>query len=511
MADRIADMASADSKLIEALKDYIPHVLKFYGTPGLNLAIARHGEVIWEAAFGYADREHKVPMTPDTVFHSGSMGKTYTATAVMQLVESGMMDLDDAINEYVPRFRIDNPFGERAITFRDLLTHRSGLSMDWAGCQFDPPTSLAAYIQDICTRTYFPSYGGSLRPLWGTQVGERYVYSNLGIALLGYLVEVINPEHLGFSAYVQKHIIDPLGMTSTQFPEVQDATHIKADIYRRMSKGYMHFGAIHLPTPTIYFAEYPAGAVVSIPRDHIRILLAYMNGGRYHDYQLLKPETVKLMLSPEADIGDGNTVGLVWHLSRIGQPTYNFGHGGAHMWGWANKYLAFPSQDFAIAVATNHWHMTDDKYRYAESDAIAEFASSWLDNERRRRHAAGTGKPWAWRVSYVIGLVFVEHTNGALGIATRIDPKCVEDIARGASIQSGTTYDDSLWDADGFRAGVQDMLAVKMNPAAIRAFLSSAELQVSREELRLVYSELGASAELIPWPTFGKEVAQQHE
>jgi CubicO group peptidase (beta-lactamase class C family) len=511
MADPIATAASADSKLIEGLKDYIPHVLKYYGTPGLNLAIARHGEVIWDAAFGYADLERKIQMTTDTVFHSGSMGKTYTATAVMQLIERGTMRLDDPINEYLTRFRIDNPLGDRVITFRDLLTHRSGLTMDLAGSQFEPPTSLGGYIRDICTGTHFPSYGGSLRPLWGTRVGEKYVYSNLGIAMLGYLVEVINPEHLSFSSYVQKYIIDPLGMTSTQFPEAQDAAHIQADIYRRMSKGYMHFGAVHLPTPTIYFAEYPAGGVVSIPRDHIRVLLAYMNGGRYHDYQLLKPETVKLMLSPEAEMGDGNTVGLVWHLSQFGKPNYAFGHGGAHMWGWANRYLAFPTQDLAIVVATNHWHMADDEYRYAESDAIADFASSWIANETRRPHAAATDKSWEWRVSYVMGLVFVEHTNGALGITTRISPKLVEDIARGASVQAGVTYDENLWDADGFRAGVQDMQAVEMNPSAIRAFMSSPDLQVSREELKLLYRELGASAELIPWPTFGPEVAEHEE
>src|ERR1700730_16834262 len=124
MSDQIANTASANGKFIEALKDYIPHVLRYYGTPGLNLAIARDGGVIWEAAFGYADLEHKVPMTPDTVLHSGSMAKPYTATAVMQLVESGMMGLDDPINEYLLQFKIDNPRGNRAITFRDLLTHR---------------------------------------------------------------------------------------------------------------------------------------------------------------------------------------------------------------------------------------------------------------------------------------------------------------------------------------------------------------------------------------------------
>ncbi|HKZ72774.1 MAG TPA: serine hydrolase domain-containing protein, partial [Steroidobacteraceae bacterium] len=76
-----------ETRLIRALEADIPHILRLTGAPGLNLAIARRGGLIWEAGFGFADLERRIPMTAATVTHSGSMGKTYTATAVMQLVE----------------------------------------------------------------------------------------------------------------------------------------------------------------------------------------------------------------------------------------------------------------------------------------------------------------------------------------------------------------------------------------------------------------------------------------
>ena len=88
-----------DIQLIDALKSFIPHIMKNKGTPGLNIALALRGEIIWEAGFGYANLEQKVPMSPQTVTHSGSMGKTYTATAIMQLVERGIIGLDDPVNQ----------------------------------------------------------------------------------------------------------------------------------------------------------------------------------------------------------------------------------------------------------------------------------------------------------------------------------------------------------------------------------------------------------------------------
>jgi D-alanyl-D-alanine carboxypeptidase len=115
------DASGADHRpLIEALRDFIPRAMKLEGTPGLNLAVALDGRVIWEEGFGLADLDRRIPMTPQTVTHSGSMGKAYTATAVMQLVEQGVIGLSDPISKYITDVRIVNPLGiarSRSSTF----------------------------------------------------------------------------------------------------------------------------------------------------------------------------------------------------------------------------------------------------------------------------------------------------------------------------------------------------------------------------------------------------------
>ena len=76
------------------------------------------------------------------------------------------------------------------------------------------------------------------------------------MATLGALVEVVHPEGLSFSDHVQRHIMDPLGMSSSQFPSVQDEKHVKPEIFERFSTGYARFGRVYLPTPTVHFADY---------------------------------------------------------------------------------------------------------------------------------------------------------------------------------------------------------------------------------------------------------------
>ena len=116
-----------DIMLIDAVRDFIPNVMRAQNTPGLNIALARHGEIIWEAGFGYANLESRQPMTPETTFRSGSMGKTYTGTAIMQLVERGVIDVHERADKHLP-FTIENPLGDRPVTVHDLLTHQSGLA-----------------------------------------------------------------------------------------------------------------------------------------------------------------------------------------------------------------------------------------------------------------------------------------------------------------------------------------------------------------------------------------------
>jgi len=135
-----------DAALIGALWGVIPILLRQKNVLGLNIAVARRGAMIWEEAFGIADLATRRPMAPDTVFRSGSMGKTYTATAVMQLVEDGRVVLKGDVSAYVG-FEVTNPLGDRPVPIEDLLTHRSGLMENCANPSFGPPPPLEEHLR----------------------------------------------------------------------------------------------------------------------------------------------------------------------------------------------------------------------------------------------------------------------------------------------------------------------------------------------------------------------------
>ncbi len=498
-----AKPTAGEAQLFAALEEDIPQLIRLTGVPGLNLAVARRGQVIWEAGFGYADLERRIPMTASTVTHSGSMGKTYTATAVMQLVERGVLSLDAPVNRYLPGWKIVNPLGGREVTVRDLLTHRSGLAGNGAWSTLSTPQSLAEHVPAAYARERNDFYGGAASPTWTAKAGEVYQYSNLGMATLGYLVQVTNPEKSSFSDYVERHIIDPLGMTSTQYPPVQDQRHIRPEIWQRLSKGYSSFGPLRIPTPAIYFADHPAGTVVTTPADHVRLLLAMQHGGRYNGYQLLKQETVNLMLSPQAATGPDKdlqaaSVGLVWNLRNWNKPERSFDHSGAHMWGWTNRFIDYPDLDLAMAVFMNHWSLPNDARgaRYREATYLIDFVRSWIQRERAGRLRPVSRHSWAWKVSYVAGLMTVHSVNGTLGIKERLSPEMLGEMVRGEVSRPEAVRDANVWDAAGYHAGIKDMGAAEQTPAGIAAFMKSDRLQVLPEELPLLYLELGGNGSL---------------
>lgn len=186
-------------------------------TPGLSAAMVRGDDVIWKGGFGKADLEIGAAMTPASLLNVGSVTKTVTATAVLQLIEKGRLDLNRDVNDYL-NFSLRNPaFPDTPIRIRDLLVHRSSILDDdryalsyVCGDQKQPMGDwLAGY------------FGGGANPFhaWtpGTQnpPDDEEAYSNVAYGVLGHLVEIGSgmPYHL----YFQDHLFGPLGMTSSGF------------------------------------------------------------------------------------------------------------------------------------------------------------------------------------------------------------------------------------------------------------------------------------------------------
>ncbi|HEX9890045.1 MAG TPA: serine hydrolase domain-containing protein [Nitriliruptorales bacterium] len=487
-------MPLTDKDIVEAFEVVVPEVARQHATPGLNLAIARHGEVIWEAGEGYADLELQAPMTPETVNRSGSMGKVYTATAVMQLVERGIIDLHERADAHLP-FDIDNPLGGGDVTVWHLLTHTSGLMGNGACSSFDEPTPLEEHLAEDYARGHVDFYPQMQIPTWSAPVGEKPQYSNTGIATLGLIVANANPEGLAYSEYVQRHVMDPLGMTSSQYPPVQNRRHIRPELFERLSTGYAQLGSgVHVPTPPVYFADHPAGTALITPGDHVRLLLAYLEGGTLDGHELLREETVEQMLTGQevSQLHEGIDLGLVWMLRGVGTDLESFGHNGAHMWGWTNSARAFRKHRTAIVVSANHWNLFEGLHaaRYAEGDDLTAFLAWLLATDRPPSQHRGFRHPWAWKVSYVTGLVAANRYGPYLGIERPLTQGYLDAMVGGARVLQEGRGGARLWDADGFRAGVEDLSQVEHTIPATRAFLLSDRVQVSPAEMHLINGEL---------------------
>jgi CubicO group peptidase (beta-lactamase class C family) len=170
--------------------------------------VARDGKPILQAAYGYADQEKKIPNTVDTKFCFGSMGKMFTAVAVLQLAQAGKIKLDDPIAIYLPDYP-NKEVGE--VTVHQLLTHTAGTG-DIFGPEFDSHRAEMKALSDYVS--VYGHRGLLFKP------GTRFEYSNYGYVLLGRIIEATSGE--SYYDYVRDHIFKPAGMTATDnLPEDQ--------------------------------------------------------------------------------------------------------------------------------------------------------------------------------------------------------------------------------------------------------------------------------------------------
>ena len=178
------------------------------GIPGLAVALVDKDRTVWLAGFGRLDGRGSAPVNADTIFSVQSMSKLFTATAVMQAVAAGRLDLDEPITTYLPGFTVHSAFEEhpeRKITLRMLLSHTAGFTHEAPignNNELDPG-DFDAHVRSISqTWLRFP-------------VGTGYAYSNLGIDLAGFVLERV--EGKPFPEVVRESLLEPLGMERSTF------------------------------------------------------------------------------------------------------------------------------------------------------------------------------------------------------------------------------------------------------------------------------------------------------
>ncbi|MGC1131017.1 MAG: serine hydrolase domain-containing protein, partial [Candidatus Acidiferrales bacterium] len=195
---------ASDATLSPQVDLYVDTEIKAQKIPGLALAIVRDGKIVKAKGYGLANVELDVPVKPETLFQTGSVGKQFTATAVMMLVEEGKVGLDDKITKYFP----DVPVAWQEITVRNLLSHTSGIP-DYTGEDKSGNEHAIDFRKDY-TEDDLLKKAESLPMLF--KPGEKWSYSNTGYVVLGILIHRVTGEFYG--DFLQQRIFKPLGMSA---------------------------------------------------------------------------------------------------------------------------------------------------------------------------------------------------------------------------------------------------------------------------------------------------------
>jgi CubicO group peptidase (beta-lactamase class C family) len=443
------------------LEDTVPGLIEDMGIPGLSIAVA-HRERTWTAGFGELEAGGVVP--------AGSMAKTYTAIAALQLVERGLVGLDEPVAPRLPGLDLANPHGGRELSLRDLLSFRSGLATDTTSATLGAPPPLAEHLRAALGRPVLREYHAGL-PRWAGPAGSEFRYANLGLSLVGRLIETLTGT--GFAEHIGRSVLAPLGMTSSAFAPDGDPERLPDHVRTKLAPGHARFGRRLLPTPAIRSADHPANGLFTTAGDHLRLLQALLAGGD----GLVSAATVRLMRTPQAPLGDARIApdgswqaGLGLFVTRE-----HFGHPGSHMWGWWHLSRAYPRLGLAVVIVTNCW----DMLRWQDPTA-EEPASLLADAIAGRAAAAGpppAPRPWRWRMSYVAGLLLAERTHHFLG-------------ADGTFGLAPPPAGD--WDLGAVERGIADVRAAPRGSDPIGALACAGRLAVGRYELELLACALGA-------------------
>ena len=290
--------ASAASAPEGSIEEFIDRAMPASAVPGLAYAVVTDGDVTSVGARGVVKLGGDTAVTPDTPFVIGSISKSFTALAVMQLVEAGKIDLDTGLSHYLPEFS-GQPAG--AITIRQLLSHTSGYSTMQGNASHVGTTGekdeLARGVEQLAGVT--PAY----------KPDETWDYSNANYEILGRLIEVVSGQE--YQTYVATNILEPVGMSHSFVAD--------GEIHASMATGHRPWFGTRLPISdnTTDRATAPQGGIVASASDLARYLGMMMNG----EDDVLSAEGKALMMRPASavspDYGFGWKLdpgaGVVWH------------------------------------------------------------------------------------------------------------------------------------------------------------------------------------------------------
>ncbi|MDQ1317927.1 MAG: hypothetical protein QG588_1582 [Candidatus Poribacteria bacterium] len=341
------------------MRDVINVKLMETATPSLAIAVAQDGVILWEEAFGWANRERMVLANVNTMYSLASISKPITATGIMILKERGLIDLDKPINNYLDKAKLKAYVGNAEdATVRRVLNHTSGLPLHYHFFYEDEPYPKPPMDETI------RRYGNLV-----TAPGERYQYSNLGYGILDYIISRISGR--SYEDFMRTEVFLPLDM-------IHSSVHIDSGLKKYQAIRYDTDG-LRIP---FYDFDHPGGsAIYNSVHDLIRFGMFHLKAHLPNQKAILSDEAIDDMKVGTAESGNGSYYGVGW-ASRDDSNGYRAVWHNGGMSGVSTTLMLIPDEKIAVAVLANSASPLPDMIykdilsallpKYAENRAIRE-------------------------------------------------------------------------------------------------------------------------------------------
>jgi CubicO group peptidase (beta-lactamase class C family) len=320
------------------LKLAIETIQKETHVPAIGIALVDKNGPVWITGLGLANIENKVPATADTMFRIGSVSKTFSGIAIMQLVEAEKISLNDKLRDVAPDVEFENPWGKtHPVLVAHLLEHTTGWDIHIAEYLTEAPDTTSL-------KEGLANHPDSRISRWAP--GTRHAYSNIGAVVAARVVEHVSG--LVFEDYVQKYIFDPLNMSSTTYFETDDYIKNAATLYTNEGQAeYAHM-----------FSR-PSSSINSSARDMAKFLSLFTNRGKVGDKQLLTENSISRMERGETTLGAAQDIRAGYGLTLLVESykkdwfTPFYGHSGG-LPGAITDFIYLPETQSGYVFMYNH-------------------------------------------------------------------------------------------------------------------------------------------------------------
>lgn len=382
--NRAAGLVAKAKQALATFDDVANKGLQGLLVPGAAVAIIVEDEVVLAKGYGYKDLEKKLPMTPDTLLAIGSASKAFTTFALGTLVDEGKVEWDKPVRNYIPWFRLYDPFASERLTPRDLVTHRSGL----------PRHDLVWYNNYTASREEFVRRLAYLKPT--ADLREKFQYNNLMFLTAGYLIEVMTGKK--WEDAVRAQVLDRLEMKRTNFSVEDSQKDADFALPYREREGKLE----KIPFRNITNIG-PAGSINSSVNEMSRWVLVHLNNGKLKDKQIINAQTVEDMHLAHMPTGSTPAIpevtpanyGMGWFVDSY--RGHSRVHHGGNIDGFSAQVSFLPKDRVGFVVLTNKngtplpellvRHATDLILSLETKDWIGEAAKSKAKGDEAGKEA----------------------------------------------------------------------------------------------------------------------------